>query len=143
MTTGRSATLFLGGVMVTVLGCGNPDLESQTQALVPTGDFLTLVSPTNTLAFAAQDVGSASAGQQVTLANSGTLPLTFTSLSFTGQHPADFQFGPLGTCASGTVLQPGETCLLDVIFAPTAAGARSTRVHIVDSANRHTPMISR
>jgi hypothetical protein len=123
-----AATLALGAC------AGSADLASQDQALVPVGDFLTLSSPFNNLYFPAQDIGTVSLGQQLTVSNLGTLNLTMTGFSFIGLHPGDFAFGPLNTCGVGTVLIPGGTCVLDVTFAPTVSGARSARVQIVNSA---------
>ena len=135
MTKRVSTCILLAALSVAGGGCVGEELATQTQDLVPVGDFLTLLSPTNTLGFVAQNIGTSSAGQQLTLANSGTVNLTFTSFTFTGLNPGDFAFGPLATCATGTVLAPAQTCVVDVVFTPTAAGPRSTRITVVDSAN--------
>lgn len=127
-----AATLPLAMIACDATGVG---VGSSEQALVPVGDFLTIASPYNTMFFPAQGIGTASAGQQMTLFNAGTAALTFTSYSFTGLNPLDFAFGPLSTCAPGTVLLPLQTCLVDVVFAPTVAGQLSTRLTIIDSAN--------
>jgi len=128
---------WLFAAIVGASGCGGagPDLASGTQALVPAGEFLTLASPTNSLHFAVQTTETVSEPQQLTLLNAGTANLTLTSVDLAGLHPGDFAFGPLTTCVAAAVLAPADTCVLDVSFAPTAAGARSSRITVADSAN--------
>lgn len=117
--------------------CGGTgdELAAATQALVPAGEFLTLASPTNTLSFRAQAIGTASDAQQLTLLNAGTASLTITSVGFIGAAPADYALGPLTTCAAAVVVAPGATCVVDVSFTPSAAGPRSARIAIADSAD--------
>jgi len=86
---------------------------TQTIAIVATG--VSGLSPT-TITFAAQQVGTTSATQSVTLANAGSVALTVgtitTSANFT--HPAS---------ACGATLAPHSSCTINVAFAPRAARA--------------------
>lgn len=68
--------------------------------------------------FAAQQVGTQSASQTLTLTSSGTGPVTFGTFALTGD------FAETDTCA-GQTLAVNATCTIQIVFAPTAIGARS------------------
>jgi hypothetical protein len=90
-----------------------------------------LAAPTPTaLTFAAQPVGTQSAAQTVTLTNGGTATLAYDDRAVTGANPADFATST--TCGSG--LGAAAQCTVSVTFTPTAAGARSARLMLIDSA---------
>ena len=74
-----------------------------------------------------QNVGAASAQQTVTLTNSGDGPLTIGGIAATG----DFKVLP--HCPS--VLLPGITCPIGIVFTPQAAGARHGSLVVTDDAN--------
>jgi trimeric autotransporter adhesin len=74
-----------------------------------------------------QNVGAASAQQTVTLTNSGDGPLTIGGIAATG----DFKVLP--HCPS--VLLPGITCPIGIVFTPQAAGARHGSLIVTDDAN--------
>ena len=96
----------------------NPTL---TVTLAGTGVVPTAgVAPT-LLTFGTQIVGTASAGQMVTLSNTGTATLTVSNVAITGTNPADF--AQLNGCTTGVAA--GTTCSAFVTFQPTAGGARS------------------
>ena len=95
-----------------------------------TGAPAVTLAPTS-LTFTAQGVNTTSAGQSVTLTNSGTATLNFTGITLTGTNAADFAV--TNTC--GTSLGAGLACSITVTFTPTAAGARSASVSIADDAS--------
>jgi len=70
------------------------------------------------------DVATGTRVQQgVTVSNCGTDSWSFTDVS---AHPATAAaFGIATTCATGRTLVPGESCAIDVTFAPLAAGQMS------------------
>jgi hypothetical protein len=78
------------------------------------------------LTFGTQVVGELGASQQVTLTNSGSLPLIITRISTTG----DFR----QTNECGTSLVAGAHCDITVDFRPTVKGARSGFLSITDNA---------
>ncbi|HEV2176230.1 MAG TPA: choice-of-anchor D domain-containing protein [Terriglobia bacterium] len=86
------------------------------------------LSPT-TLTFLAQNVGSTSTSQTLTLFNSATSALTISSITFTGADGADF--GQTNTC--GGSLAAGASCTLAVTFTPTATGTRTATLNLNDS----------
>ena len=104
--------------------------RTQTVALRGTGVAPAGVSlaPTSGLSFAATEVDTSSAAQTVTLTNNGGLPLTITSLASSG----DFGMAAGGTC--GTTLVAGSVCTLQIVFSPTAGGARTGTLTVTSSA---------
>jgi hypothetical protein len=90
-------------------------------------------SPTTPLHFKKQVVGTTSAPQNVTLTNTGTTPLTISSMKATGQ------FGMTSTC--GTSVAPGANCTISVTFSPKTKGAKSGTVTIHDSASSKPQVI--
>jgi len=86
------------------------------------------LSPTS-LTFAAQTVGTTSAPQTITLTNaSGVATLTISKVSITGTNSGDF--AETNNCTS---VGPKGTCTISVTFTPTATGARSASVSVVDN----------
>jgi hypothetical protein len=76
--------------------------------------------------FGSFDVGVTSAGQSLTLTNSGSAPLNIRSITTTGD------FAATNTCAASVA--PNASCGVLITFKPTAAGARTGLLTIVDDA---------
>jgi hypothetical protein len=94
----------------------------QTPLLTATTAIQAGITPSATsLTFAAQQVGTQSAAQTVTVTSSGNAPLDFGSLIVNGD------FTETDTCA-GQTLAVGRSCTVQIIFAPTATGARSGQI---------------
>jgi len=88
-----------------------------------------LVPPS--LNFGNQQVGTQSPPQTVTLANPGSLPLTF-NYSLGG----DFPEGPGDTCNSlGGHLAANSSCTIFVVFKPSSAGTDNATLTVIDDAN--------
>jgi sugar lactone lactonase YvrE len=132
-----------GGTIVTVVGSnqqgfggdGGPAtgaILNSPKAVAPdaSGD-LTVADKLNqrlrtaalpTLTFANGGVGIVSAAQSVTLANTGTAPISVTSIVFTGAFTA----ATGGTCSAPPIaLAAGANCKQNVAFLPVAPGAAS------------------
>ncbi len=73
------------------------------------------------------NVGTSSAGQQFTLSNVGETPLTVTSITASGD------FAESNNC--GTSLALSASCTINVVFTPTASGARTGTLSVVTSAS--------
>jgi hypothetical protein len=85
----------------------------------------------SSLVFAAQTVGTTSAPQTVTLTNPGSSQLNFSGIIAVEGEPTDFT--PTNLC--GPSLQPnGATCIISVVFQPSAAGTRSATLQIPTNA---------
>ena len=78
------------------------------------------------LTFTAQNIGSTSAAQSVTLTNSGTEALTINSIAATRD------FGVTHNCGSG--LGAGGFCTLNITFSPTVSGTRTGSITINSNA---------
>jgi hypothetical protein len=85
-------------------------------------------SPTS-LTFASQEVGSTSAGQTVTLTNTGTATLTNFIILLTGANGA-FSETPT-TC--GLTVAVGSSCSINVTFTPASAGTVSASLVVLDA----------
>ena len=95
----------------------------------------------NPTAFGNQRVGTASAAMTVTVTNSGTDVATLAAanaVTVTGANFADFVNAGTGTCVNGLVLAaspgPGNTCTINIVFTPSATGARAATVNVADDA---------
>ncbi len=89
------------------------------------------LTPTTGRAFATTNVGATTAGQLITLTNSGTGALTISSRTLAGTNPGDFV---LGATTCGATLAAGASCTTSISFRPTAAGARSATFVVADNA---------
>ena len=78
------------------------------------------------LVFGPQPVGTISPPQTVTVSNPGPGPVTFTSITSTGE------FQTMSSC--GATLAMGESCFIDADFRPLAMGARGGSISIVSDA---------
>jgi hypothetical protein len=75
------------------------------------------------LTFAAQSADSTSSAQTVTVTNTGGLALTISSVATSGD------FGETDNCQN-TVVEPGASCAIQVVFVPAQAGSRGGELTI-------------
>ncbi|MES2392318.1 MAG: choice-of-anchor D domain-containing protein [Acidobacteriota bacterium] len=125
-TTGtRSATLTV-----------SDQFRSQTVSLTGTGVAPAGVSLSpSSLTFAATGVGLNSIAQALTLTNNGGLPLAISNIAIS----ANFTIAT-NTCT--TTLAASSSCTLQIVFAPTSAGALSGTVTLTDNAASGTQTAS-
>lgn len=83
----------------------------------------------------AQTVGT-TATRQVTVTNTGQVPLTITNVTLTSDTAADFAFDISGCKPPGGILASG-TCAMQVYFTPHGTGTRSGTLQFV--SNELTP----
>lgn len=126
--TPRIAGARTGTLSITDNAAGSP----HTVSLTGTGGTPTVSLSVTSLTFAGQNVNTTSAGQSVTLTNTGTAALTITSISDAGTNAADFAEST--TCPIGSNIGINSSCTITVTFTPTASGTRTATVSIVDSA---------
>ena len=86
------------------------------------------------LTFFSQVVNTTSAAQTVVLSNSGTGPLTITSIATSGD------FSQTNNCGSSVAV--GLSCTISVSFTPTAAGTRSGTLAVTDNDSTGSQMVS-
>ncbi len=100
---------------------GSPQIVNLTGI----GSTTASLSPTG-LVFSSQPVGTSSAVQTVTLANTGKDALNITSIQATGDY------AQTNTCP--TALAPSSSCTIRLTFTPTVTGARKGTVTVSDNA---------
>jgi hypothetical protein len=86
---------------------------------------------TSDVVFGTQAVGTASPAQSVTIFSTGTALLSIDQVVLAGAHPGDYR---LQDGCGWRYHQPGTSCALEVVFAPTASGARTATLTIEDNA---------
>jgi hypothetical protein len=116
---------------------GSPHAVALNGTGLSTSAAVADVSPA-ALDFPPQPVGTDSAAQPVTVTNSGTAPLTFSSILASG----DYAVASLGTAADPAecplTLAPGESCQIGVVFRPTGFNLRTGDLTIVTNAGTTT-----
>ncbi len=84
---------------------------------------------TTSLNFGSVNVGQSSKPKVVTMSNAGSTALSISSITIGGTNPGDFF--QTNNCSSS--LAGGGQCAINVTFEPTATGARSATISVVDS----------
>jgi putative Ig domain-containing protein/HYDIN/CFA65/VesB family protein len=97
----------------------------------PAGAAAVSLSP-STVAYAAQDVGTTSAPQTITITNTGTASLFFSGMRQAGLNPLDF--AEIDDQCVGLSIAAGASCTLTVVFKPTATGSRTATISVSDNA---------
>ena len=81
---------------------------------------------TSSLNFGNQNVGTSSSAQTLTLSNTGSAPLSLSSIAVSGD------FSQTNNC--GSSLAVGSSCQITVTLTPTLAGTRTGSLTITDNA---------
>jgi hypothetical protein len=90
------------------------------------------------LAFGDQPVQMTSSAETVTLTNTSNATLSITRLDFTGAHASDF----VETDTCGGSVMAGASCIIAVLFTPSAAGERTAVLRISDDATGNPQTVS-
>ena len=125
LSLAASATLPTGDGRLGMLRAGTYGRGLwQTPLLTATaGSQAAITLSATSLTFAAQQVATQSAAQTITLSSTGNTPAIFGSLMVTGD------FTETDTCA-GQTIAVGSSCSVQIVFAPTATGARPGQLTI-------------
>lgn len=118
-----AATYGRGIWMTALLGAGTAGSGSATDTLSP-----------SSLTFPDTNTGQLSAAQTVTLVNSGGVDLTSIAISVSGP------FQQTNACTASLVA--GSRCAISVQFAPTAAGAQTGTLTVMDILQTQTVTLS-
>lgn len=94
-----------------------------------TGAPAVTLTPTS-LTFASQAIGSTSAPQSITVANTGSASLFINSAAV----PNTLDFTEVQDGCSGLTLAAGTNCSVSITFSPTASGTRSAAFTLTDNA---------
>jgi hypothetical protein len=88
---------------------------------------------TGALNFAGQTTSTPSVAKTVRISNVGNDTLNFTRVAITSGNKADFTIDPDTTSCNFTApLLSGHTCVIGIIFKPTAVGARAAIVTMLE-----------
>ena len=109
---------------ITVSGGGQ---IGQTVSLTGVGTQADLVISPASLAFSSEPIGVSSASQTVTLTNSGNAATSISILQVTGDYTQT------NNCPA--VIAGGSSCIVKVVFTPSATGSRSGTLTINDSTS--------
>jgi hypothetical protein len=115
-----------GAITITDTATGSPRTITLSGTGVTPFPIVSL-SPTN-LVFPSQNIGTSSSAQAITLTNTGTAALTFSTPTFAG----DFSLSSNG-CTSP--LAAKGSCIFYVIFTPTATGTRTGTFTLTSNAS--------
>jgi hypothetical protein len=131
-TGSRTATLNVTDNSGGTAGTIQPVQISGTGISVPSGLF----NPASVTFPAPQPLSQASSTLQVTLTNSGqaALVLGSTAPTLSGANPGDFSITQGTTCAANLSLAQNSSCVFNLVFTPTAFGARTATLLVTDNS---------
>jgi Beta-propeller repeat/Abnormal spindle-like microcephaly-assoc'd, ASPM-SPD-2-Hydin len=112
----------MGTLTITDTSAGSP----RTVALSGIGGTATAALAPTGLTFASQQPNTTSPAQQVTLTNSGAIPLSIAHIDITGP------FTETNQC--GATLGAGQGCIIMVTFTPMTAGPATGSLSVTDGA---------
>jgi hypothetical protein len=126
------AVLALWGASPAVASHGGGGGGGTPTPTPPTGTPAVSIDPSNVV-FGAQELGTTSAPQTITITDTGTAPVFFNG---TPQQGLDFN-RTADDCV-GIQIAPGGSCTMTVVFAPTVTGTRTSTITVIDSAGTQT-----
>jgi subtilase family serine protease len=139
LTLTASGTAATGTSVVTITGTSGSLTDSTTMGLTVAqlinGAQISL-SPTS-LSFGTVVVASTSKGKAATLTNSSTATLDLNSITISGDFAQTTSTKPCGS-----TLAAGKSCVIEVVFTPTQAGARTGTLSITDNASNSPQTVS-
>ena len=135
---GHFAPTATGALLATITITDSASTSPQTIALSGTGLTPPVTLSATSISFASVVVGSSGNSYSVTLTNTGTAAVTFTSIAVTGADASSFVFA--NSC--GTSLAVGANCSIHGHFAPVVGGALTAAVTIIDSASNSPQSIA-
>ena len=98
--------------------------------------MLTWQPVVSTLAFGNVVPGSSSAIQSVMLLNAGPGGVDLQLINVVGTNATNFS--ATGTCIAGTTLYEGQTCRIDITFAPGSSGAKQATIQVASTGTSPT-----
>jgi Cep192 domain 4 len=126
--TKTSTTLLLAGNFEVYPTTGAVSQFGWFAQPAPQGGPAISCSPTS-LTFPAQEVGTTSVPQTVTLTSIGTTQYSIGSKLILGTNASSFS--KTDTC--GADLQPGEQCTMSVVFTPAAIGLLTAQLEVTNT----------
>jgi hypothetical protein len=137
--TYTTSSLTVGTHSITAVYWGDSNYATSTSSVVsevvnPPATMAPLVSfSAPALSFGIQPISTTSAGQGVTLTNTGTANLTISTVTIGGANASDFSKG--GDTCTGATVTPNGVCTVNATFTPSATGSRSASLNFTDNAS--------
>jgi hypothetical protein len=131
LTLTASATAALGTSTVTITGTSGSLTATTTVSLTVTsggGGPTVTVSPTS-LTWGTVVLGATGAAKVVTLTNTGSVTLSISSITTSGDFAQATSTKPCGS-----TLAAGKNCVIKVTFTPTQVGARTGTLTLIDNS---------
>jgi hypothetical protein len=120
-----------------VAGLGIPSNSAGSPHIVPLsgtggGDAPRIEFSPASVGFGDSGVGLTSPPQTVTMTNAGATPLVIGQLGLMGSHSTDY--AKTSDRCSILQLMPGQSCTVNIVFAPTQLGLRSAALVVPSNA---------
>ena len=125
-----------GTLSITDSAAGSPHTVPLSGTGLSGAAAVASVSP-GAVDFSPQQVGSESAQEIVTVSNTGNAPLTFTSISISGEFAIVTPAGPTPPACPVT-LAPGESCRIALVFRPAGLNLRQGNLAISTNGGAST-----
>jgi hypothetical protein len=125
------------GVKSALLNVSTVGMGTKSVSLSGDGGATFSVDPTSH-AFAPQPITTASASKAVTVSNTGTVALPINNVRIVGTNAN--QFSQSHNC--GASLPIGASCVVQVVFQPTTAGAKSANLNITGGSGAGSRIVS-
>jgi len=123
------------GNLYSTTGSGGGFSQGSVFQVNPTATAPAVILSVLALTFDNQLINSTSAGQTVTVTNSGSADLIFGSGAVTAAGASAANFAINANTCSGTTVTPGATCAVTVTFSPPAVGPESAILSFADDAS--------
>jgi hypothetical protein len=125
---------IVGPEAATVVFTDNAPGSPQSLELIGGGAGpLASASPAS-INFGNQPQGSTSAGQVVTMTNTGNQPLAMSAVKVTGANVNEFPVTSSLGCTEGQSVPAGGSCTVTVSFAPASQGPASAQIEFDDNS---------
>ncbi len=132
--SGSAATLVKSGTCTIQASQPGDGVVYAAAASVTQSFTVTTANPLTGTGFGSLNIGSTSAAAPVTVTMSAAGTAAQLSVVTEGVSGLDFAAATGGTCAINTGYNAGDSCTVEVTFAPRAAGSRYGAVVIVDGS---------
>ena len=142
VATFTTSTLAVGSHSMTAVYSGNANFapsNSETEPEVVQGGGGVVFSPTNTLYFGTQVLGSVTGPLSVYMTNTGTKAVKISSIQIVPVIGSSSGYSQTNNC--GTRLKAGASCTFNVTFAVSKIGEQDSAVSVIDNAPNSPQML--
>jgi phospholipase C len=123
----KAAGYRSANIVINDSGPGAPHLvDLNSSGFVPT-----LTTSPGQLTFGVQTLGTTSPSQAIVVSNTGTSPVSVSSIVMSEMNGGDFH--ETDTCTASPIPASGGTCTINVTFTPTGSGTRIGTLNITDN----------